>query len=154
MRLIKLLYIADRNSLRETGRSITGDRVVAMRRGPVLSRVLNLIKDQDIRSAEWRSFVETDGYHVRLVNDPGNGELCPYEIDTLHAVWEQYRSKDEWDMVEETHNFPEWAKNDPGLSSKPIPLSDILEAIGRSADIERIEREARQAASFDELFGS
>ena len=39
IRLLELLYIADRELLAETGRTITGDRAVAMRHGPVLSQV-------------------------------------------------------------------------------------------------------------------
>lgn len=36
LRMLKLLYLADRESLKETGHTITGDRVVAMEHGPVL----------------------------------------------------------------------------------------------------------------------
>lgn len=43
MRLLKLLYIADRESIREVGRPITGGAVVAMERGPVLEEVYDLI---------------------------------------------------------------------------------------------------------------
>jgi uncharacterized phage-associated protein len=44
LRMLKLLYIADRETLKETGRPITGDRIVAMEHGPVLSSVYDLIK--------------------------------------------------------------------------------------------------------------
>ncbi len=153
MRLIKLLYIADRESLKETGRPITGDRIVAMEQGPVLSRVLNLIKDQDVRSYEWNKFIAKENYNIHLIDEPGNDELCPYEIQKLQDIWERYHLKDEWDMVKETHTFPEWEKNDPGKSSKSIPLTDILEAIGRKDDLSQIEETARQTAAFDDFFG-
>ena len=35
MRLLKLLYIADRNAIQESGRAITGGPVLAKERGPV-----------------------------------------------------------------------------------------------------------------------
>ena len=44
--LLKMLYIADREYLVEYGYTITGDNAVAMQYGPVLSRILNLIKGQ------------------------------------------------------------------------------------------------------------
>jgi uncharacterized phage-associated protein len=44
LRMLKLLYLADRESLKETGRSIASDRVVAMEHGPVLSSVYELIE--------------------------------------------------------------------------------------------------------------
>ena len=44
IRLLKLLSIADREMLARRGRTLTGDRAVAMKRGPVLSTVYDLIK--------------------------------------------------------------------------------------------------------------
>jgi uncharacterized phage-associated protein len=44
MRLLKLLYIADRESLPRTGRPIVGGPVIAMERGPVLEEVFDLIR--------------------------------------------------------------------------------------------------------------
>ena len=43
IRLLKLLYVADRESVRGTGFPITGDDPCAMRRGPVLSITHDLI---------------------------------------------------------------------------------------------------------------
>ena len=45
MKLIKLLYLADREALLTWGRPISTDRYVSMDRGPVLSRVLDLATD-------------------------------------------------------------------------------------------------------------
>jgi hypothetical protein len=39
VRLLKLLYIADREMMAEAGAPVTGDRAVAMDHGPVLSHV-------------------------------------------------------------------------------------------------------------------
>ena len=46
IKLIKLLYLADRQSLIETGYTITGDQLVAMSDGPALNRVLFFIEDR------------------------------------------------------------------------------------------------------------
>lgn len=143
MRLVKMLYIADRESVRQFGRPITGDRMVAMPKGPVLSCVLNLIKGQHVRSPEWEQFIVRDQFNVRLAADPGRGRLSRGEIETLERVAEENRSRDEWDMVEYTHAFPEWSKNNPGTSMKTIPFADLLEAVGRSADAKAIEEDAR-----------
>jgi len=37
--LLKLLYLADRDALKEIERPITGDRYFSLKNGPVLSRV-------------------------------------------------------------------------------------------------------------------
>lgn len=47
LRLLKLLYIADREALTERARPITGDSPVAMDNGPVLSNTYDLIKGQN-----------------------------------------------------------------------------------------------------------
>ncbi len=153
MRLLKLLYIADRRSLEKIGRPITGDQVVAMEHGPVLSHVLDLIKDRTFGSPEWARFFEREGCNIRLIDDPGNGELCQYEIDLLQSVWDEHRLMGEWAVVRETHEFPEWKKNDPGTSVKAIPLRDILEAVGREQDIEEVEQKARRSSAFRAFFG-
>ena len=153
MRLIKLLYIADRESLKETGRPITGDHVVAMERGPVLSRLYDLIKDTAFDSIEWDKFIERDNYDIRLIDEPGNSELCRYEINKLQEIWDRYRGDDEYALVNITHEFTEWKNNKPeGSSRNPIPLSDILEAVGRKGDIEKIERDAEESVAFDNFF--
>lgn len=46
IRLLKLLYVADRESIRQSGFPITGDNVYAMRNGPVLSTTYNLLKGE------------------------------------------------------------------------------------------------------------
>jgi hypothetical protein len=36
----------------------------------------------------------------------------------------------DWELVDHTHTFPEWIKNNPGESSRDIDLADILAAVG------------------------
>jgi uncharacterized phage-associated protein len=153
MRLLKVLYTADREGIRRTGRPITGGEVAAMERGPVLSKMLDLIKGTDLRSPDWSKFIERNEYDIRLVQDPGQGRLSRYEIELLEQVAEDHRADDEWAMVEFTHTFQEWRKNDPGKLMKWIPFHDILEAVGRQADEADIEEDAKTDRAFAQLFG-
>src|SRR5947208_1621904 len=73
IRLLKLLYIADRELLGATGRTLTGDRAYALDHGPVLSRVYDTIKGQTADAGRWSQFVHKDGYKVVLTADPGRG---------------------------------------------------------------------------------
>jgi uncharacterized phage-associated protein len=152
LRMLKLLYLADRESLQETSRPITGDRVVAMEHGPVLSSVYDLIKGEHTGWPLWSQFLGKKGYRIELLHDPGNGALSKYELGKLRELTERYAEKNEWDMVEIVHELPEWKKNDPGKSSKPIPFDDLLDAIGRTADREAIVQDAKDQAAFDRLF--
>jgi len=155
MKIIKLLYIADKESLKETGRPITGDRFVAMKKGPVLSEVYDLIKGKSSGSPAWNKFFRTHAglFEIELVGDPGTGKLNRYETDKLNEVWERYKNHGKWRVVDLTHDFPEWKKNDPGESMKPIPLSDVLEAVGASHRQANIERDAAEQRAFNHLFG-
>src|SRR3954451_19324827 len=86
LRLLKLLYIADREWLAETGDSITGDRALAMKNGPGLSPVYDLIRGDAAQSGQWDDFIHKDGYTVALVKDPGRGDLSKGIIDKLSEV--------------------------------------------------------------------
>jgi uncharacterized phage-associated protein len=152
LRMLKLLYLADRESLKETGRPITGDRVVAMEHGPVLSSVYDLIKGEHTGWPVWSRFLGKKGYRIELLQDPGNGALSKYEIGKLRELTERHADQNEWEMVEIVHDLDEWKKNNPGKACKPIPFEDILDAIGRRADELAILQDARDQAAFDRVF--
>jgi len=153
MRLLKLLYIADRESLQETGQPITGDKYIAMDRGPTLSHLLDLVRQKAYDSSEWDKFIERNGYEITLVADPGNGKLCKYEIDKLTDICNRFRDKDEWATAEETHKFEEWEKNKPAPGSvKDIPLLSLLEAIGKKDWYEAVVEDAQDEADFTHRF--
>jgi uncharacterized phage-associated protein len=154
MKVLKELYIADRESIKETGRPITGDMFVAMKQGPVLSHVLNLIKGVPAETPDWTKFIRKRMWDIELVADPGIGKLCPYEMEKLVEVWRRYRKHNRWQMVAVTHAFPEWRKNNPGKSAKSIPLSDVLEALGLADREEEVLRDARECRELSQLFGN
>ncbi len=130
--LIKFLYLADRRALIETGFPITGDQMVAMPHGPVLSRIYDDIAHgpQQPEAHSWFDFVSApQNYNVELVQEPPEaGELSDYEIDILKALFEELGHMDKWALVELTHELPEW--RDPGGSMIPIEPADILRLQG------------------------
>lgn len=153
MRVLKLLYFADRESLKETGSPITGDRFVAMKHGPTLSRLVDLVNQREVGNVEWDKYIERNEYDIRLINDPGNGKLCRYEIDLLKRIWEENRELGEWQVAMKSEDLPEWKKNNPGDSSQSIPLSDLLEAVGRCDWLDVITKRAAEDAAARHLFG-
>jgi uncharacterized phage-associated protein len=144
LRLLKLLYIADRESLVERSRPITGDRPVAMDHGPVLSQTYDLIKGTDYLSPTWEKYLRTEGRDVVLGEDPGVGKLSRYEIRKLNEVALRFAQENDWDVAEYTHTFAEWQKNKPSFkSSNAISLDDLLEATGlsdRKAQLLEVEK--------------
>jgi uncharacterized phage-associated protein len=156
MKLIKLLYLADRAALLKWGRPITTDRYVSMDRGPVLSRIFDLATDGEDPGAKpiWASVIsDPSNYEVNLKCEPDTDELSDAELSVLDAVFSQYGNLSRWDLVEVTHNLPEW-KNPRG-SAIPISYLDILKAGGKS-DLESaaIEDEISDLAEADALLGA
>jgi len=155
LRLLKLLYIADRESLTERARPITGDTPVAMDHGPVLSQTYNLIKGTDYASPQWQAFFRSEGRDIELIAEPGVGELSRYEITKLQDVALRLSECDDWNVAELTHAFPEWIKNKPEKgSSKPIPLDDLLAATGHAQDKENMLATERAELAFKRLISS
>lgn len=154
-RLVKLLYIADRDSLAETGWPIAGSEPVAMDNGPVDSKVLDLVKGTGQRSPndreEWSRYICTQGRDVVLVRDPGTRSLSRYEVDKLRDVCRRYKSLDRYGVRDVTHDFPEWIAHHVEGTSRPIPLEDIIRAVGRGNDLEEISAMAEEVSALDDL---
>jgi uncharacterized phage-associated protein len=157
MRLLKLLYLADRLSLKERLSPICGDVPYAMRRGPVPSATYNLIKGRDPASDKWDRFIERINYDVRLKVDPGNRKLSRAELNILERVAERFRAYDEWALVHWCHrNIPEYKKNWRARGKRAyrrIPLEDVLAEIGRAGDQAKIVDQLNASAGFAHLFG-
>lgn len=153
MRVLKLLYIADREALRETGRPITGGPAIAMERGPVLEEVYDLIRGQHREMPLWDEYFQKDHYELVLRKDPDVGRLSRYEIRILQEVAKARADDDEWELSKLTHEFAEWQQNDPGKSSRAIPLGDMLKAVGQGEASATILEEAREKARIERLFG-
>jgi uncharacterized phage-associated protein len=147
MKLIKLLYLSDREALIKTGLPITGDRWVSMPRGPVLSNTLDLIKESDGRAdSPWHEWLITRAARRSVAvrgNDPEYDELSQFHIDTLNGVFAKWGALDQWQLQDLTHKLPEW--EDPNGSSVTIDPRAVLEHEGVSPErIEDIERDAEE----------
>ena len=157
MKLIKLLYLADRKSLLETGKPITGDRMVAMPKGPVLSGILDLIIWGRRRgeTCVWLEYIsEPVGYDVTFAAEwvaiDELDRISELERQILDEIDEAFGGIDKWSLVELTRRLPEW--RDPRGSSFPIDPADILREESRSEqEIRRIARNAERALFLQDL---
>ena len=144
IKLIKLLYLADREALIETGLPITGDRFVSMKYGPVLSHVLDLIKEPNpAEDSVWHSYIAREGYDAVLVGPPASDQLSEYDEDVLRSIFDSCGHEKWPDVVTRTHALPEWT--DPGGSVSQIEPEDILRFAGFSD--EEVATAAAQAAT-------
>ena len=157
MRLLKLLYLADRRGMEQKAAPISGDTPYAMERGPVPTRTLDLIKGADPQSARWEQFIRRDNYDVVLTNDPGNLALSRAEVRVLGAIADEFVNHDEWDLVLWCHdNLSEYQtlwENRGQRHSIRIPLDDILTQIGLAGRGKEIVDRINEHAKFAAFFG-
>ena len=156
MKLVKLMYLADREALLRWGRPISTDRYVSRDKGPVLSRTLDLATDGDdpSRPSIWAEQIgEPVSYEVALKADPGSDELSEAEIALLDEIFKIHGRKSRWDLVELTHQLPEWV--DPEGRAIPLSYRDVLKAGGKSdLEIAAIESELSELVEADLLLAS
>lgn len=155
LRLLKLLYIADRQHVQEYQRPIIGRRLVAMKNGPLHSDLYDLVKGEHIDEPLWSEYIRRDNYEVELLRDPGVSELSAAEVRTLTTTFDRHQTLSEWELVEITHGFQEWWKNYPDRSantSRTIPFADLLDAVGLQNEKPAILNDLCEESQMDRLF--
>lgn len=150
MELIKLLYLSDREALLKLESQITGDRLVALPFGPVLSHVLDLIRNgpTNEEDAPWFEAVSPPfGYRVKALENCGEDELSGAECQIIDEVFARYGRKNWKELSRLTHELPEYV--DPKGGCIPISPEQILKLEGKSQAV--IERIRGEIASYEAL---
>ncbi|MEH6789952.1 Panacea domain-containing protein [Parasphingorhabdus sp.] len=145
IKAIKLVYLADRESIAKFGAPILDERRSSMPHGPVNSQTYSHINgEHDLDACGWSTFLEDCANHQLAVkagiDEDDLDELSEADIQCLDAVWSKFGSMGKWVLRDWTHekaNVPEW--EDPKGSSTPIPLERIMAMVG-------IDSPAEQAA--------
>ncbi len=155
MRLLKLLYFADRASILTYGHPICGGTYVSMEHGPVLSEAYNCIKED--------CFIETGSYwsthlkgagerNIEISQHPAERRLTRADKRILDSIHEENCQLSDWDVRNKSHDLPEW--EDPGKSSIAIPVIRILRVAGKNNDeIAALAREREAHDHYDQLLG-
>ena len=160
IKLIKLLYLAERLCLQRHGEPLTGDKAFSMPHGPVLSMTLELANG--IRPScpdGWDSWISARANHTVALADPSMirspddlSRLSDADIEVLQETWEKFGHMEKFALVSYTHdNLPEW--HDPEGSSTPISYADIFAGVGMDEETaailaDRLEAQQHVAASF------
>ena len=150
MKLIKLLYLADRTALLRWGRPITFDKFSSMPHGMVLSGTLDLINGE-ADGPVWNAVFEPCGdREVRLKQDPSTQKLSKAELKLLDEIFLEFGKMTRWELREKTHALPEYI--DPEGSSIPVHFSDVLKFSERTpSEIESIKTEIESLAALSSL---
>ena len=151
-RLLALLYLADRECLKRTGRPIIGGKLVAMKYGPIHSEVYDLIKGGHKDQPQWSSHFENETYNIVLCDELSISALSRYEIDLLDEISKKYSGYDDWDVADVTHEFDEYKATYLPETSTCISLDSIIDSVGRTKDKEAINQDSIQKTYFDQFF--
>lgn len=144
VKLMKLLYLAERRSYEKYGQPMVGDRLVSMPHGPVLSQTLNHLNGM-LPSCDggWDSWMSDRAGHlvalaqqVPPVSMNGLLELSDADAEILTEIWDSFGHMTEWELRDYTHDHcPEW--KDPDGSMIPIKFEDLFRALNLTNDQSR-----------------
>jgi len=160
LKLMKLLYLADRRALDLYEEPISGDRMVSMPHGPVLSKTLELMNGTGYSGDQgWDSWVSDRANRMLSLKEghlsAGELELTALseaDLEVLDEVQADFGGVEAWDLRNYTHDkCPEW--EDPKGSSRPISYEAVFRALGRDAETAKSAQQRIESFnSADELF--
>jgi len=159
LKLMKLMYLSDREAVRRFGHLISGDHLVSMPHGPVLSMTLNLMDgDVESQAGGWEEWISDKDNHElslrRSLDQVSLDELSPAEIDVLQAVWEKFGGMGKWEIRDWTHQYcTEW--KDPYGSSFPIEYATLAHAVGfNRIQAQQLAEQIKEEREIDALFAA
>lgn len=141
LKLMKLLYLSDRESMKRYGIPISFDYFYSMNDGPMLSQVLDFINGfvpDRSEAATWDEWISSRGNHQVSLNRKFDrddlDEISQADLDVLETTWNQFGSFDQWQLVDYTHKNCAEYKDTPKGQRNPISDSDVLIAVGVDKD--------------------
>lgn len=143
LKLMKLLYLAERLSFQRYCEPMIGDRLVSMPHGPVLSVTYNHMNGElDSVDGGWDSWISArdQDYEVAIKNpeqlrSPTDDllELSDSDVEILNDVWADFGRMTKYQIRDWTHNHcPEW--KDPKGSMIPMTFGDLFLALEFSSE--------------------
>lgn len=123
MKAYKLLWLADRCHLRQSGRTITGDKYYALPKGVVPTDAKRLLDGVETLlenpSDYFNRWIEKVGEHqYKVVHDPDLSEFSDSDIEVLKKVVEFYGGYARHDLSALSHKYPEWKMYEDMLLDK------------------------------------
>jgi len=162
-KLVRLMYLADRQCYDSRGCSISDDDAMAMKNGPILLHTYNLVMGDKIPSNYWAELIAPrfqKEFTIGLTRDTSKSdtsELSTNDMEILDDVFKKYGHLHNWtELAPFTQTLPEWKKRwqecRPEYNAVRIDPKDILMALGKSGEmikesLEKIEEKRKKAAA-------
>jgi len=158
LKLVKLIYLANRKAMEKFDFPLVNDNLVSMDQGPVNSITYDYINGYADERRSWEEFItDRSHYYVGLVNialDVDDlDELSDFELDALRETWSAVGHLDKWEIRNYTHdNCPEW--EDPDGSSLPIPYARVFKFLRKANSDELAKRIVARRRISEAIAGS
>lgn len=132
--ILKLIYLADKTSLENYGRFVTGDRYFAMEQGPVASNTYDILKEA--RSSNDFGFLVEHRFHLKPLRDADTDELSESDIFCLDQIIQAFGHFPSWKLLEEAHDDT-WENiwQTATAKSVPIPVEGIIQLFEGSNEL-------------------
>ena len=113
MKAFKLLWLADRYHLRQTGRTITGDAYYAMPYGIVPSDAKCILdnaktKLRDLKGYKEKYIANKGAHEFMALTDADLQVFSDSDQDALDKVYAAFGTMDAMQLSDLSHRFPEW----------------------------------------------
>jgi uncharacterized phage-associated protein len=151
LKLIKLVYLSERESVSRRRRPIVFDEYYSLKNGPICSNTLNGI-DGGLDQPIWGKYLQKDGrkdiYIAAGVALDGLDQISNGDIDILNSIWKQFGWMTSSQIRNWTHkNCKEYVEVEKGRL--PIMLNEMASAIGLedTAEPDKIVSEYRNLQS-------
>lgn len=143
LKLVKLLYLAERRSFQRRGKPMNFDSYFSLPHGPVVSSALNGM-DHLLEDASWDALAQADNRKDITVNgEVAENRLSLADRAILEATWDEFGGMTASQIRNWTHEHcPEYVEVEPG-SRLPIDLSEIMGQVG-IVDADNAARELRR----------
>lgn len=135
LKVLKLIYFADRYHLRKYGRLISNDIYFAMEYGPVASSTKDILSNSEfLGQAEndySAQYINTDTRNIISSIKPFDEDVfSDSDLEALDFAWDRFGKYNNFNLAELTHLYPEWFKHQDALrirSRIEMRLEDFLD---------------------------
>ncbi|MCF8308165.1 MAG: SocA family protein [Bacteroidales bacterium] len=123
MKVIKLIWLSDRAHLRQYGRPVLRDEYYAMKYGPVPSNTADLASNNeflDDPQKNYRNDYLDGNTHERTIRSIKEVDLSYFsesDIEIMDKVYSKFGEKEQFDLSNISHNYPEWKQFEGALRS-------------------------------------
>jgi uncharacterized phage-associated protein len=119
LKLVKMVFFADREHLARYGRPIVGGAYYAMPHGPASSELLDYI--ENINNEKEPPFI-VDKHKLYPHQQFNEDYLSESDIEVLEEIDKKYGKCDSWALRNLTHELKAYKKNYPEGESTSVPL--------------------------------